>query len=79
MLEMALVGYQHEREKLVGRIQELQALLKGTHAAPVKSAAKPAKSAGGKRVVSPAARRRMAAAQKKRWAEHHKRLASAQS
>ena len=79
MLEMALIGYQHEREKIAGIIQELQARLKGTAASPVKAPAKKAvkkaaKTAGGRRVMSPAARHRIALAQKKRWAEHRKRL-----
>jgi len=69
MLEMALVGYQHEREKIAGIIEDLRARLKESAAAPAKTA--------GKRVMNPAARRRIAAAQKKRWAEHRKRLAAA--
>jgi hypothetical protein len=75
MLEMALVGYLHEREKIAGKIQELEARLKGTKATHAEAAAKP----GGKRVMSAAARKRIGAAQKKRWAEHHKRLAAAQA
>lgn len=66
MLEMALIGYEHERERLDANIAELQARLKGKSAAP-------AKSAGGKRTVSPTARKRMAAAQKRRWAEYRKK------
>jgi hypothetical protein len=79
MLRMALIGYQHEREKIDGRIQELQARLKGSHPASVEAASAPSKRAGGKRTMSPAARRRIAAAQKKRWAEHRKRQAAAQA
>lgn len=82
MLEMALIGYQHEREKIAGIIEDLQARLKGTHASPVKAPGKKAaktaaKTAGGRRVMSPAARHRIAMAQKKRWAEHRKRLETA--
>jgi hypothetical protein len=73
MLQMALVGYQHEREKIDAKISELQARLKG-QPAPVKSAA--VKSKGGKRVMSAAARKRIALAQKKRWAEHRKKTAA---
>ena len=77
MLQMALIGYQQEREKIDGRIRELQARLKGSRAAPVEAAATPSKPGGGRRVMSPAARRRIAVAQKKRWAEHRKRQAAA--
>jgi len=77
MLEMALIGYQHEKEKIDAKIEELQARLKGKPAASVgKTPA--AKPAGGKRTLSPAARKRIAAAQKKRWAAHRKQLAAAQ-
>ena len=74
-LEMAIVGYQLEKEKIETRIRELQAQLKGKRAAQPSAAAE--KKAGVKRVLSPGARRRIAAAQKKRWAEHRKRVAAA--
>ena len=71
-LEMALVGYQIEKEKIEGKVRDIQSQLKG------KPAVAPAKTAPVvKRVLSAAARRRISAAQKKRWAEHHKRLAQA--
>jgi cell division septum initiation protein DivIVA len=73
ILEMALVGYLHERERIESKIEELQKQLKGKPAA-----AAPKSKRGGKRVLSAAARNRIAAAQKKRWAEHRKRLAAAQ-
>jgi len=76
MLEMALIGYEHERERIVAKIRELQSQLKGKPAASAAVATPAAKSGGGKRVMSPAARKRIAAAQKKRWAEHRKRLAA---
>jgi hypothetical protein len=79
MLQMALIGYQHEREKIDAKIEELEARLKGKQAATGKAATAAAKSAGGKRVLSASARKRIAAAQKKRWAEHRKRLAAAQA
>lgn len=75
-LQMALVGYQVERDKIEQRIREIQAQLKGK-AAPGPSAAVESKAPAAKRVLSPAARRRIAAAQKKRWAEHRKRAAAA--
>jgi cell division septum initiation protein DivIVA len=69
-LQMALVGYQVEKERVEAKIQELQAKLKG------KTVFMPATNpAGGKRILSPAARKRIATAQKKRWAEHRKRVA----
>jgi len=75
LLQAALFGYQMEKEKIEGKIRELQAQLKGKKApAP---AAKTAKS-GGRREMSDAARARIAAAQKKRWAEFHKKKAAAQ-
>lgn len=75
-LEMALVGYQLEKQKIDDKIREIEALLKGKRvAAPSAVAAK--KVARVKRVLSPAARKRIAAAQRKRWAEHRKRQAQA--
>ncbi len=72
-LQMALVGFQIEKQRIEGKIQELQAKLKGKRVAgPV---------AGGetkapvKRDLSEAARKRIAAAQKRRWAEYRKRNA----
>lgn len=78
MMEMALIGYEHERERIGAKIAELHAKLKGKSAATSKAATPAAKTTGGKRVLSPAARKRIAAAQKKRWAEHRKKLAAAQ-
>jgi len=74
-LQMALVGYQIEKQRIESKIQEIQARLKGK--APVAAAAE--KPEGVKRILSPAARRRIAAAQKKRWAEHRKRAAAAKA
>jgi hypothetical protein len=71
-LEMALVGYQIEKEKIESRIREIQLELKGK---PVVAPAK--KAPGAKRVLSAAARRRISVAQRKRWAEHHRRMAQA--
>jgi hypothetical protein len=77
-LEMALVGYQIERQKIDDKIREIQAKLKGKKVAPAATAAPSGKAVSKvKRVLSPAARKRIAAAQKKRWAEHRKRAAQA--
>ena len=74
MLEMALIGYQVERQKIEDKISQIRAELGGTAAAGSKPAAKGASRA--KRVLSTAARARISAAQKKRWAEHRKREAA---
>ena len=75
-LQMALVGYQLEKQRIDARIQEIQAKLKGKTIASPAGVAKPE---GVKRVLSPAARKRIAAAQKKRWAEHRKRAAQSKA
>ena len=75
-LQMALVGYELEKERIATKIQEIQSQLGS------------GKSAGGgvanettapRRVLSPAARRRIAAAQRKRWAEHRRKQAAEKS
>jgi hypothetical protein len=71
-LQMALVGYELEKERIMGKIREVQSQLGGGKAA---GAAK-SEAAPKKRVLSAAARKRIAAAQRKRWAEHHKRVAA---
>jgi hypothetical protein len=73
-LQMALVGYELERERIAEKIRDIQSQLGGVGS----SAGKPAKSeaAPKKRVLSAAARKRIAAAQRKRWAEHRKKLAA---
>lgn len=74
-LQMALVGYELERERIAGKIREIQAQL-GTSKAAGGGAVK-GEAGPKKRVLSAAARRRIAAAQRKRWAEHRKRAAAA--
>ena len=69
-LQMALVGYQMEKEKIEARIKEIQSQLKGKKVSTGGSAA--VKTAPVKRVLSAEARKRIAAAQKKRWAEHRR-------
>jgi hypothetical protein len=73
---MALVGYQHEKQKIDDKIRELQAQLKGRHVTLPSAAAEKQATAAPKRILSPDARRRIAAAQKKRWAEHRKKIAA---
>ena len=74
ILQMALVGYEIERQKIEERIRDLRSQLKGKGTTPF-SAGASSKHSSVKRVLSPAARNRIAAAQKKRWAEHRKRKA----
>ena len=72
-LQMALVGYQIERQKIDDKIRELQAQLRGKRVSMPSTGGTSKRRA--KRVLSPAARARIAAAQKRRWAEHRKRVA----
>ncbi len=76
-LQMALVGYQIERQKIEDKIKSIEAQLGGRKAP--QAAANGNAADRPKRVLSAAARRRIAAAQKKRWAEHRKRLAAAKA
>ncbi|MGA3259263.1 MAG: hypothetical protein ABSE35_10310 [Bryobacteraceae bacterium] len=73
-LQMALVGYQVEKQKIEDQIRRIEAQLKGKRVPLSSAAAAPAKPAV-RRVLSAGARARIAAAQKKRWAEHRKRAA----
>jgi len=80
MLQMALIGYQHQKQQIDEKIHEIEARLKGKSsaatAAPATAAGKPSRV---KRTLSASARKRIGAAQKKRWAEHRKRLAAEQA
>ena len=73
-LQMALIGYQLERQKIDDKIRQIEAQLGGKN---MSSAGVLPKSPEKKRTLSAAARRRIAAAQRKRWAEHRKRAAQA--
>lgn len=75
-LQMALVGYELEKERIQAKIREIQAQL-GTGKAAGATATGKSEATPKKRVLSAAARKRIAAAQKKRWAEHRKKQASA--
>jgi len=76
-LQMALVGYEIERDRIAAKIREIQAQLGG--AKPSSGRATKTASAPAKRVLSAAARKRIAAAQRKRWAEHRKNAAAAKA
>ena len=71
-LQMALAGYQIERNRIEDKIRGIRAELKGKSAP---TAAGNVEKAPAKRKMSAAARKRIGAAQKKRWAEFHKRAA----
>ena len=75
-LQMALVGYEIERQKIDERIKEIQAKI-GKRGKPAAAAASGAEEAPRKRVLSAEARKRIAQAQKRRWAEHRKKTAAA--
>jgi hypothetical protein len=75
ILQMALIGYQVEKQNIDDKIGRIQAQLGGKRRpAPSGGAAKKAKRP--KRVLSAAARARISAAQKKRWAQHRRRQAA---
>lgn len=76
-LQMALVGYQVERQKIEDKIREIQSQLKGKRVSFSPNGV--TRKTGAKRNLSPAARRRIAAAQRKRWAEHRKKAAMAKA
>jgi hypothetical protein len=74
-LQMALVGYKYEREKIDEKIQQIEAHLRGKKA-PARSGAAGVGTKRVRRELSAAARARIAAAQRKRWAEHRKMKAA---
>ncbi len=74
-LEMALVGYQLEKQKIDDKIHQIEALLKGQKPSQSVQAGE-AKAKPARRQLSAAARKRIAAAQRKRWAEHRKMKAA---
>ncbi|HEX3876936.1 MAG TPA: hypothetical protein VHW24_08120 [Bryobacteraceae bacterium] len=74
-LQMALVGYQMERQKIDEKIRSIQARIGGKRTTANSAAPATAKKSV-KRVLSPEARKRIAAAQKKRWAEHRKKASA---
>jgi len=72
-LQMALVGYEVEKQRIEQKIRDIQSRLGIRRGRPAASAAP---AAPKKRVLSAAARKRIAAAQRKRWAEHRKKMAA---
>ncbi len=79
-LQMALVGYEMERQKIDDKIKEIRARIGGRKVALPSAAAAGAPAAPArKRNLSAAARKRIADAQKRRWAEHRKKAAQAKT
>ena len=71
LLEMALIGYEAEREKIIAKIADINAQLDGrSRRARTSGGTNPTTSS--RRRMSAAARKRIAAAQKKRWAEYRR-------
>lgn len=70
-LQMALIGYQAEREKIKQKINEIESRLDG-HKAAAAVATAPRQE---RRRMSAAAKARIRLAQKKRWAEYRKQKA----
>jgi len=70
IMQMALVGYEVEKQGIEQKIREINSLLGGK---PVKAGSSTAKAAPrARRELSAAARKRIAAAQRKRWAAYRK-------
>lgn len=76
-LQMALVGYQIEKQKIEEKIGEIQSMLRGKSAPAAAVSSGEEKAPGKRRQLSAAARKRIAAAQRKRWAEHRRKMAGA--
>src|SRR3954462_15245626 len=76
MLQMTLVGFQIEKQRIESKIQDIQSQLKGKRAAAPSAVGGETKPPV-RRELSEGARKRIAAAQKRRWAEHRKRAAQA--
>ena len=78
ILEMALVGYEMEKQKIDEKIRDIRSQLgaRRTSSSQGNSVGISSDStAPKKRTLSASARRRIAAAQKKRWAEHRRKQA----
>ena len=71
LLQMALVGYETERQKIQATIDMIKAQLGGRRG-PATATVVTATPHTGRR-MSAAARRKIAAAQKKRWATYRKK------
>jgi hypothetical protein len=77
LLQMALIGYAAEREKIQSKIDEIRAQLGGRRGRPATTSDGTGPAKRTRRGMSAAARRRIAAAQKKLWAEYRKKQKAA--
>jgi hypothetical protein len=78
LLEMALIGFEAERQKIRAKIDEIKSRLGGRRGRPSAAAAPTASPAPRtRRQMSAAARRRIGAAQKRRWAEYRRKQKAA--
>jgi hypothetical protein len=75
LLQMALIGYAAERQKITQKIAEIQAQLNGRSRRAGTPVA-PAPATRKRRPMSTSVRRRIAAAQKKRWAAYRRQKAA---
>jgi hypothetical protein len=75
LLQMALIGFAAERQKITQKIAEIQAQLNGRSRRAGTPVA-PAPATRKRRRMSASARKRIAAAQKRRWAEYRKKKAA---
>lgn len=75
-LQMALLGYQTERDKIQAKINELQRQL-GSRAGRSATSLTEVPVKHGARRMSAAARKRIAAAQRKRWEAYRKKQKTA--
>ena len=77
LLQMALIGFEAERQKIQAKIDEIKSRLGGGRGRPGAAVAPTASQAPRtRRQMSAAGRRKIAAAQKKRWAEYRKKKAA---
>jgi hypothetical protein len=71
-LQAALIGYQHQKDEIDGKIAEIRKRIGGRGKARNSSAAPVDGQPRMRKPLSVAARKRIAAAQRKRWAAFHK-------
>jgi hypothetical protein len=72
VLQAALEGFEHQRQRIDEQISQLRSLLGTRKQSSTKMETAEPTPNGGRRKLSAAARKRIAAAQKKRWAEFRK-------
>jgi hypothetical protein len=77
IMQMALAGYEVEKQRIEEKIREINSLLGGKRIkpGPTSGATKASAKPRARRELSAAARKRIAAAQRKRWEEYRKNKA----